>query len=237
MNNIEFFSMIDGVAETFPIKPAQEVIPKWVYNAKADYMKSDKKDMHIFKCPGIFDMFMTGYVLTNWVDVEIKTNDVGFSVTIPDPTIQEMLGKDIIQSQVHDGVSKFLPKKPWSVKSILKINTPWHVVVPKNVKLLMIPLPYPDTFEFESCTGILDPSISSEINVQGYWNIPNGSHVLKAGTPLCQLIPITEQSLNLIVRDKNKHDEWWLTKRKYLNYFSFIMNRQKLKEAYVRHFN
>lgn len=236
MKNIEFFSMIDGVAESFPIKKTQEVLPKWVYNAKADYMKSDKKDMHLYKCPGIFDMFTTGYVVTNWLDIEIKTNDVGFSVTIPDPTIQELLGKDIVQSQNHDGIAKFIPKRPWSVKSILKINTPWHVIVPKNVKLLMIPLPYPDTFEFESCIGMLDPSISSEINIQGYWNVVNNSHILKAGTPLCHLIPITEENLNLIVRDKNEKDNFWLKKRKYLNYFSFILNRQKVKESYVGHF-
>lgn len=228
--------MIDGVAESFPIKKTQEVLPKWVYNAKADYMKSDKKDMHLYKCPGIFDMFTTGYVVTNWLDIEIKTNDVGFSVTIPDPTIQELLGKDIVQSQNHDNIAKFIPKRPWSVKSILKINTPWHVIVPKNVKLLMIPLPYPDTFEFESCIGMLDPSISSEINIQGYWNVINNSHILKAGTPLCYLIPITEENLNLIVRDKNEKDNLWLKKKKYLNYFSFILNRQKVKESYVRHF-
>ena len=101
----------------------------------------------------------------------------------------------------------------------------------------MLPLPYPDTFEFESAIGLLDPSISSEINIQGYWNLQNQSHTIKAGTPLCQIIPVTEQSLKLVVRDMNYKDELWIKKKKYLNYFSFILNRQKVKEAYVRHFN
>ena len=237
MKKIEFFSTISGLAETFPIKPVQEMIPKWVYAAKSDYMKSDKRDIHIFRCPGIFDMFSTGYVVTSWLDIELKTNDVGFNVTIPDPTLQEMLGKDVVQSQTHDGLVKHIPKKPWAVKSILKINTPWNVIVPKNIKLLMLPLPYPDTFEFECAIGLLDPSISSEINIQGYWNLQNQSHTIKAGTPLCHIIPVTEQSLKLIVRDMNYKDELWIKKKKYLNYFSFILNRQKLKEAYVRHFN
>jgi|LauGreDrversion4_2_1035121.scaffolds.fasta_scaffold29647_2 hypothetical protein len=236
MKKIEFFSSIEGVAGAFPIRPAQEVIPKWVYAAKTDYMKSDKKDIHIYKCPGIFDMFTTGYIISNWIDVEIKTNEVGFNVTIPDPTLQDLLGKDIIQSQVHDGLAKHIPKKPWSVKSILKLNTPWHVITPKNVKLLILPLPYPDTFEFESAIGVLDPSISTEINIQGYWNLQNQSHTIKAGTPLAQIIPMTEQQLELVVRDKNKHDELWLQKRKYLTYFSFIFNRLKTKEAYNGHF-
>ena len=40
----------------------------------------------------------------------------------------------------------------------------------------MIPLPYSDEFGFESTIGILDPSISSEINIQAYIN---GTGVLK----------------------------------------------------------
>lgn len=237
MKKIEFFSTITGIAETFPIKPAQEVIPKWVYAAKTDYMKSDKKTIHVYKCPGIFDMFSTGYIISSWIDIELRTNSEGFSVTIPDPTLQEMMGKDIVQSQTHDGIAKHIPKKPWAVKSILKLNTPWNVVLPRNIKLLMLPLPYPDTFEFESCIGILDPSISTEINLQGYWNLPNEKFIIKAGTPLAQLIPITEQNLKLVVRDMNFKDKLWMEKKKYLNHFSFVLNRLKLKEAYVRHFN
>ena len=35
---IEFFSSIEGVAETFPIRLAKEVIPSWVNEARKDFL-------------------------------------------------------------------------------------------------------------------------------------------------------------------------------------------------------
>jgi len=236
MNRIEFFSTVPGVAETFPIRASREVIPKWVHAAKADYVKNkDRHDIHIFKCPGIFEMYTTGYILTSWHDFEIETDGSRFRMTIPDAKLETFLDKTCLQEQTFNGVAKFLPKRPWSTQSILKINTPWHVLAPKGVKFLMIPIPYSDNFDFESCIGILDPALSTELNVQGYWNnLSKGLHYVRAGTPLAQLIPITERTLDFVVRDMDKFDELWIKKRKYLNYIGFMLNRTKIREAYER---
>lgn len=236
IKKLEFFSSVPGLAETFPIKPSKEVIPKWAYAAKADYIKTkDRHEIHIFKCPGIFEMYTTGFIVNSWHDIDIETDGERFRMTIPDAKLETLLGKEAIQEQTHSGIAKFLPKRPWSCKSILKINTPWHVLAPKGVKLLMIPIPYSDYHDFESCIGILDPALSTEINVQGYWNnLSPGKHYIRAGTPLAQLIPITEKTLEFVVRDANQYDLAWLTKRSYLNYIGFLLNRSKLREAYDR---
>ena len=83
--------------------------------------------------------------------------------------------------------------------------------------------------------GILDPGFSSEINVQGYWNKKIGVHLIKAGTPIAQLIPLTEKSYDYVVRDMNQNDERWIKKRKYLNFFSFQFARNVVKNAYIKH--
>lgn len=235
MKTIEFFTTVPGLTETYPIKEAKDVIPGWVESARVDYLKANKRDPHIVRCPGIFEMFGNGFIVSMWHDVEITTNNTSFTYTVPDNKLNEMLGKDVVQIQHESGVARFLPKRPWSCKSILKINTPWHVMAPKGMKFLMLPLAYSDQFDFESCIGILDPSISSEINIQGYWNVPVGTKVLKAGTPIAQLIPITESKIKAIVRDMNEKDKKWIDKRSYLNFFSFILNRTKVKEAYNTH--
>lgn len=237
MNKIHFFSTVAGLAETFPIKPAKDVVPKWAFVARQDYLKNkEKKEMHIFKCPGIFDTFSTGFIVHAWHDLELETDGLKFRLTIPDNKLNELLEKDTIQEQTWNGpVTKFIPKPPWAVKSILKLNTPWHVLAPKGVKFLMIPLPYPDEFQFQSCIGVLDPGVSSELNVQGYWNDQRpGKHLIKAGTPLAQVIPITEKTYEHEVRDMTVQDKLWIDKRKYLNFFGFILNRAKVKEAYER---
>lgn len=225
---IEFFSSVAGVAESFPILNAKDCIPNWINVARADYIKSNKKDLHIFKCPGIIDILTTGFVVTAWHDVEIEPKDQSINVTIPDGKLNELLGKESVQIQSPNNIAKHLPKRPWSHKGIIKINTPWHVW--SKCKLLVIPMPYTENFDFESTSGILDPGIANEINIQGYWN--TGISVIKAGTPLCQLIPLTERQYSMVCRDANTKDMFWLTKRKYFNNFAFILQRQKLKQAY-----
>lgn len=237
MKTIDFFSTVPGLTETFPIRPAKEVLPRWIYSARTDYLKhKDTYDQHIYRCPGIIDVLTTGYVIPAWHDIDIETDGDRFKMTIPDQELEKMLGKDTVQEQTHNGLIRFVPKRPWSVKSILKINTPWHVMAPRGVKFLMVGMPYPDDFGFESATGILDPGYSSELNVQGYWNFPKpGKYSIKAGTPLAQIIPITEKNFNYVVRDASDRDSLWLKKRRYLTFFGFIFNRSKTKDAYIKH--
>ena len=100
----------------------------------------------------------------------------------------------------------------------------------------MIPIAYPDSFELDSSIGILDPSVSTELNVQAFYNIPKGEYLLKAGTPLAQLIPISEQQFELVVRDKNKHDELWLKKKRFIMNFTFKIRRNLVQDIYNKHF-
>lgn len=228
---IEFFSTIIGLSETFPIIKAKEYIPKWADNAKNEFLSLEDKDRsHIAMCPGIFDSFKTGYIVKAWCDFEIHAYDK-LEAFIPSQELEDLLGKPVLQIQSGDGLGKLLPKRPWSNKDILKVNTPWHIK--SDLKFLMIPLPYSDEFGFESTIGILDPSISSEINIQAYIN---GTGVLKirAGDPICQLIPLTKDTEKLIVRDANKKDLEYIEKRKYVNNFGFRLNRNFIRNLYKK---
>ena len=95
----------------------------------------------------------------------------------------------------------------------------------------MLPLPYADDHTFEACQGILDPSISTEVNVHLYWN-KLGVHIIPAGTPLCYLAPMTPNRVELIMRDATKKDLDWLQKRHYINKMSFNLNIKKMKEFF-----
>jgi hypothetical protein len=237
---IEFFSSVDGLTESFPIIKHSKELPKWINLAREDFKQQQEseltKSQHIFKCPGIFHVFSLGFLVTSWHDFEITCTDRGLNWTIPDKMMNVLLERDVIQLQSGDGIAKYIPKRPWSIPHIIKLNTPWHVIAPKNVKFLMLPLPYAEEMDFECCPGILDPGYSSEINIQLYWNKIRGNRVVKAGTPLAYLIPLTEKNYNFVVRDKNEKDEKWLKKRKYLNFFSFVFGRNKVKDSYLKHY-
>lgn len=242
MKKIQFFSSIPGVADTCPIIPASKYITNWQKRAREDYKVSSKRSKgrmdHIAQCPGIFDLNKHGYILPMWHDVLIETMGDGkeFKWTVPTSDIHELAeGKEIISKQ-QTGVETLMPVKPWSMTSLIKFNTPWNVIAPKGVKFIMIPIAYPDSFELESSIGILDPSVSTELNVQAFYNIPKGEYFLKAGTPLAQIIPLSEQQFELVVRDKNASDELWLKKKQFIMNFTFKIKRNLVQDIYNKHF-
>jgi hypothetical protein len=237
MKEIVFFSAIPGLAETFPIRHARDMLPSWLQTARLEYIKGDKRDQTVVRCPGIIDILTTGYIISTWHDFDINIDKDGKVYFLaPDEKITKMLpDKDSLQMQNGDGMAKHLPKRPWSHPNILKINTPWNILAPKGLKFLVVPLPYTDGFEFESNMGVLDPGYSTELNIQGYLNLGPGKHSFKAGTPIAQIIPLSGETFKTTVRDMNDTDETWYKKRKWLNFFSFVYNRNRVKEAYERH--
>lgn len=229
---IEFFSTVKGVAESYPVKEAKRDMPNWMYEArKAFSEKENKREITLVRCPGIVDSLTTGYIVYAWHDIDLISNqqDGSLKAFYPGPELEELLQKPPLQVQTGEGIGKFIPKRPWSNINILKINTPWHLK--SDQKFIMVPLPYTDKFEIEACQGILDPSISSEINVQ-LWVNGWGQFTIKAGTPLCQIIPLSNEKFDLEVRDMNENDKEWIDKRKYLNNSAFIFNKPLLKSAY-----
>lgn len=241
MRTIEFYSTISGVEEACPIIEAKDFSPKWASKVKTEYIEKlkqgDQRFYHIFQCPGIFDLFKTGYIVPMWHDITIKTNGDRefFNWIVPTADLPELTDIPLVGTH-HKSLTEMLPFRLTSLKTIVKINTPWRVVAPRGVKFLMLPIAYPDSFEFDQSIGILDPSVNSEINAQLYWNILQGEHTIKAGTPLLHLIPLSEEKFNFVCRSINDKDRGWLSKLKYLENFTFVKRRNLIKDLYYKHF-
>ena len=233
MKKIEFFSTVDGLTDTYPVIHSKSVMPAWIKTAQHEYKQMAHHDFHIARCPGIIDVLTTGYVVCAWHDIAVRSGPSSLETYTPDIALEELLEKPAIQVQHGDSIAKHIPKRPWSHKSILKINTPWHII--SDCKFMMLPMPYTEQFEFESCIGILAPSISSEINIQGYVN-GHGEFTIRAGTPLCQLVPMSEKTSELVVRDATDHDRKWITRRKYYNSIGFSLNKNIVSAAYNKFF-
>lgn len=242
MKKIEFFSSCPGVADVCPIVPASQYRPKWMSAARDDYIKEIKthpeRYSHIYQCPGIFDLFNHGFIVPMWHDVSIKTNGTrdGFGWMIPDTGLADFEPGKILVDAHPPAILKFIPSKPTAIKSVVKFNTPWHVVAPRGVKFLLIPIAYPDEFDFESHIGILDPAINSEINIQLSWNIINGEKIIKAGTPMMHMIPLSSEQFDCVCRDMTANDKRWLEVRKYLTSFTFKLKRNVITDMYYKHF-
>jgi hypothetical protein len=97
---------------------------------------------------------------------------------------------------------------------MLKINTRWRASCSDDIVFLQMPVPYPEHTNFTAATGIFDFHQSPEINVQLYWHNLDGIHLVKAGTPLCMLVPIPRNfNIDLFVEtatieDRYKDSAW-----------------------------
>lgn len=246
MMKIEFFSSIDGVADSSPILEAKDLQQPWFNEARNDYINKLNEAnggtfAHAYRCPGIFDLYKTGFFVTAWCDIRIETNGDPnyYRWTLPNAGLIDLMDEaeksPIIQEHSFDGVARHLPFPPNTLRSIIKINTPWHIMAPKGMKFMMLPVPYSNDFTFTQSIGILDPAISSAINCQLYWHNLNGSYTIKAGTPLAYIVPITDKKYQLVCRDKNKKDELWLRKNEFLKNFAFTLKRNVMRQSYEKH--
>jgi hypothetical protein len=242
---IEFVSEVKGVADMFPVLKASQYKRKWVNAAMVDYKKTRKeteRQSYLVRCPGIFELFKKGYILTSWYDVSIitKKGEEGFAYKFPvEGELDNLINGNPIEGQ-GDNLSKWIPKRTGQINAIVKMNSPLHVIAPKGVKILFLPVPYPEHFDFESTMGILDPAVSTELNAQLHWYKEEGEVIIKAGTPLMYMLPLYDgaEDIELNTRDATEKELEFFKKVNYFHSFAFepYRFRNKVKKLYAKYF-
>tara|TARA_B100000470_G_C19686128_1_gene344315 strand:+ start:62 stop:805 length:744 start_codon:yes stop_codon:yes gene_type:complete len=236
---IEFFNGEPGIIDNYPIIEAKNLKLKWVESAKKDFQNLVKVGAdkipgfnHMTRCPGIFDMFKYGYIVFLHKDLLIKPHEESFESLLAGenqglPELSKIVAVD------NHSLS-LLAKPPWASNFAIKISTGWHVIAPKGVKFIMLPIAYPDTYEFTSTIGIVNPSIETQINFQLYWNGIKEETLIKAGTPLGQLIPLSEKKYEMVQREMNQRDHDWIVRQESAYFSTFWRNtmRKKVQNMY-----
>ena len=210
-NKIEFFHNEPSILENFPIIESKELKLKWVKRARKDIENSAvdiPSTSHLVRCPGIFDLFKYGYVIPLHKDIAIKSKGTNFEWH----SIMAESDKSKLVNGFSEHITNLTPTPPWSANFIVKINTGWNVIAPKGVNFLQLPIAYPDTFEFTAAIGILNPTVSTQINFPMFWHGTDKETIIKAGTPLGHLIPLSEKRYQMVQRNMNQQDKDWMEK-------------------------
>ena len=214
-NKIEFFNDELSIIETYPIIEYKDLKLEWVKRARQDFQNivKDGGDKtpgfgHLTKCPGIFELFKYGYVIRLHRDIMFEPQGEQFSYSIA------KTGPEGLDVEGQPNWNPYvLPKPPWAHPFIVKIITGWHVIAPKGIKFMMLPIAYPDTFDFTSTMGILDPSMTTEVNFQLWWTTEEEKKtLLRAGTPLGVLVPLSEKKYQMVQRTSTAQDKLWVSK-------------------------
>ena len=78
---------------------------------------------------------------------------------------------------------------------VVKINTPWHVKIPRGYKMLQTMPAFGDENRFQTITGIVEEEHGIvKLNFPMYW-FEQGTTLLKQGTPIAQLMVIKQDEV------------------------------------------
>lgn len=214
---IRFVNEVPGVEDSYPIIPARQQKYKWfsAINKDVTAHNNDSSVVDIkgntAKCPGIVDLIQLGYIVTAPFDFVIKTNgvkdDFEWRMNIDPVMLNNDIKSPYISIHTPEQLHNYSPARDDSLDVILKLNTYWRYVGSEDILLLQMPVPYPDHNMFTACHGIIDTNKYNEMKLQLQWHKRNGEHLVKAGTPLCQLIPIPRNfPIDLRVEEITEHD-------------------------------
>lgn len=206
---IEFKHKVDLVRKLFPIYCATKLPMAWRKKLNTYIKDNDLSLQNTSLCSGIHELLNISYVITSVTDISITTNGDGksFKWEVPTAAISKMVGYDAVShfESVQYGDHVNLPEN--TLKTIVKIQTGWTVKLPRNYALVFSPLTYNEENRFTAFSGVLDPTISNELNVPLFWHILNGKTVIEAGTPLALLTPIKQEKFNFVIKEQNIEDE------------------------------
>lgn len=201
---IEFCSEIIGLEKFMPIIPAKDLPLDWVKRALADVKKEGlietgiNTKAHITRCPGIMSSRTQGWIVRLHQDIEIEAtdklivwrtpvNDQKYSHDILEPTV------NTFQDYVFHQFMKNWPKGAHPM--VVKINTPWHVKIPRGYKMLQTMPAFSDENRFQTITGIVEEEHGIvKLNFPMYW-FEQETTLLKQGTPIAQLMVIKQDEV------------------------------------------
>ena len=207
---IEFVQVSPGIAETIPIILSKDYKRDWIDKNARDLQafnqslktcpmeqlkdKIKNESGHIIKCPGIKEFLNTGYLIRNPIDFIIETNGDGVTFKSVDMSMPSNRGTPFHigahpKEQLHD-YSK-LPQN--TLKTVIKVATGWFIVPNEDYVFIVTPPHYSNEDRFTSPVGIHDPCTDPQVNPFLFWHVLKGRETVKAGTPLCQYIPVPRE--------------------------------------------
>jgi hypothetical protein len=195
---VRFYSMEPGVSALFPIYPSKQL------NRKYRSWPDEPNVMSTKTCPGILKLTSTGWIIPAPADFIIKVDNSGISYDWREPwrfKTGPEYPSDVARyvSAVHGpNQTVCLLDDPSEVlSSIVKIETPWRVEAADDVVFIMMPVHYNNEDRFFAATGILDSRYGYNLNIQLFWKNQPGETLVRAGTPLCHIIPMKREYLGV----------------------------------------
>lgn len=217
---VRFYSVEPGVKDLFPIVSSSSVKRNFMIQPQIGDMPETLSSKN---CPGIKKIINTGWIVPAPADFTIQTTGDGvfFEWGEPYRFTKVTPGMDAyISGHTRSQTEPLLDNPNDTLKSVVKVETPWRIDASDDTVLLIVPVTYNNESRFQAATGILDPRYGYLLNIQLFWKVLEGKTLIRAGTPLCQIIPVSRKSISVANYDVTIDDasEIDLQKEKEFNY-------------------
>lgn len=186
--------------------PARKFMPEWYKALPAKHNKENKlTNSTIKRCPPVLDAMTVGWIIPLAADVEFITNGDASGVEY-----KWTFNKTMVENHGMQQVSSPKSPNPEYPKPPIKFLNWWAIKVPPGYSVLFVPPLNRQDPRFTCMSGFVDCDGYFEfINFPFFFNIPNYTGIVEAGTPLVQAIPIKRDGLlyKEKVRKFSKEDE------------------------------
>ncbi len=215
---VRFVNAMPGAVLAHPIIRSQNYNFNWYKEAASNYkirqQEYEKKPngflISTTRCPGLHQFFKSGFIVTAPLDFTIETRKDKpglFKWECPFNAVFD--GREYIGAHTPDQLSQFMPFREDTLSSLIKVHTRWRIYSSPDIVFLQLPIAYPDHNMFTAAHGVIDCQVLLEMNVQLFWHKLEGIHLVKAGTPLCHLVPIPrELSVDMQIDSYTKEDRY-----------------------------
>ena len=196
---VDCFTSSKLVHDLFPIAPAKKHIPEWWKRLPVSYPVEVQNTLRnsaltMKKCPGVIDLFTTGFILPLWTDLIVETTTeednlrLMWQFATQDPTW--FINTSDYQQFVGAFSGNFVQAK---------ITVPWFVREKTGVKFALTEPTWSinDPNSITIPPGVLDFKYQNNINVNFFVEKTNTRLHLEAGQPLAHLIPLSDNDVEI----------------------------------------
>jgi hypothetical protein len=187
-NDVEFLCEEEDFSVIPPPIPARKILPEWYKHLPPKIRKEDKlNNSTIKRCAPFLDAMTLGWIIPLAADVEIVTDDK-YQLAF-----KHSFYKNMVESHGATQVNADNHPNPHSPKPPMKFLNYWYIKIPKGYSALFIPPLNRADPRFECISGCVDDGYMGNenleyINFPFFFHQPNYTGIVKAGTPLVQMI-------------------------------------------------
>jgi hypothetical protein len=186
-DNIEFVLPDDQIGKYEMPEPAHKYLPDW-YRSTKKFMEQSKLDKTVRACMPFMESLTFGWIIPVPTDIEIQQTADGMRINWNDETFKaighhelEQLGGDMFP---HQDIS------------VIKFDLPYLVRTPEGVSSLYMPPLNRFEARFRPFSGVVDTdTYVNQINIPAILWDTEYEGVIKAGTPIAQIIPFERDAL------------------------------------------